>query len=191
MWQLQSRYRRKSMRNASSWHFAVLSCFLVAGCNAHRVSQDIAPGAELGMSTERIQIGPGELTVPFGWTVKERDRRDENGHPLTIWLMRSDKQGRYAQAYLRFEVVDDPPSWHGSPGVRDMSTQVHENVSFIVHSIQEPSGDDTPAHSEVSAFLERKNRFWCMYATFFTPVTPELTEAIKYIDAICIEPDGV
>jgi hypothetical protein len=168
------------------WPTAVLIGLAAAGCNPYRAPQTIDPETELRMSEKSIAIGSAMLRVPHGWTAETVERFDEDGQPLSVSLVRCDKRGRIA--YMLFEVVEDRPIWRGNAEVSETSTKRHERVVYDVTDTQEPSGDDTPGHFTICAYAKADNQFWYMYVSFFTPVRPDLIDAVNYIDAIV--PDG-
>jgi hypothetical protein len=159
------------------WPMAILICAAAAGCNRFREPQTIDPETELTMSEKTVPIGSRTLKVPHTWTADMLARWDEKGRPLTVYVVRPN-------AHMRFEVTKEPLWGRGNDDVRETSTKVHKHVTYKLLSTQEPSGDDTPAGFEISAYFKENDTFWCMAVRFATPVRPDLLEAVKYIDAI-------
>ena len=174
---MPTRLRGIRLAGIMLWSIAFLILTAGAGCNPYHTPQTIAPATELTMSEKSISIGPRLLKVPHGWDAESLDRFDNKGRPLTVFLARPN-------AHIRFE-VDKRPLWgDDNVGVRETSTTGHAHVRYKIISTQEPSGDDTPAHLEISAYFKDGDMFWCMEVGFATPVSPDLLEAVKYIDAI-------
>ena len=177
-----SQWHCELLRHSAVWQVAILVFSAATGCNPYQTPQTIDPATELKMSDRSMAIGSATLRVPHGWTAEIVERFDEEGRPLTVSLARCDKRGKVAD--MLFEVLEDRPTWRGNVDVSETSTAGHGHVVCDVTEKESPSGDDTPGHFTVVAYVERGNRFWYMYATFLTPVRPDLLRAVGYIDAV-------
>jgi hypothetical protein len=189
---VQSELQRSPARRIALGRIAILIFIAAAGCNSNRKSQPIDPAAELRMSEKTLAIGSGTLTVPGGWAVEKLERYDDKGRPLTVSLVRTDKQrSRTGQriAYLEFSSVEDRPSWRGNDDVKETSTKKHDCVNYDITSMLDASGDDTPANFTIEAYVKEGDSFWHMHIRFMTPVHPDLLEAVNYIDAI--DPEAI
>lgn len=163
--------------------WAVLCAAQASGCgNIYSSPQAISPLQELNRSEKKIVMGGAMLSVPYGWVADTVRRYDDEDRPLLISLVKLDARGRIA--IIWFEATDSAPIWPGNANIHETSTKSHQHVIYETHVRQEPTGDDAPGKFNVNAYVKSGETFWCMSATFFTPVEPELREAVNYIDCI-------
>lgn len=76
------------------------------------------------------------------------------------------------------------PDWVTGREAIVITTQRHKNVRYWLPPVQIPSGDDTPGHYGVLAFVETPDANWEVSVSFLRPVKPDVLEALNYIDAL-------
>lgn len=180
---MQSRSSCSLMANVFFSRLQLLILLAAAGCNPYRAPQTIAPETELKMSEESIAIRSGMLRIPKGWTMDPIEHYDDKGCPIEVHLVRSDQRGQIASMLLAS--LNEHPAWRGNGDVHETSTRSHDRVVYGITSMRAPSWNGESGEFAIDAYAKQgPNTFWYMHLCFFTPVCPDLLEAVNYIDAV-------